>query len=151
MHTQYATMLASVIHMVETKPAARQSGRKTVRVSIKPSLYRWALQRSGLDPDDLASKFPKLQEWMAGTGEPTAKQAERFARATGTILGQLFLAEPPDEAIPIADFRTVRDGTVSRPSGDLLDTIYLCQQRQDWYRDYARKERIALADRLGVT
>lgn len=142
MHTQYAKMLASVIHMVETKPAARQPGRKTVRVSIKPSLYEWALQRSRLEPDDLASKFPKLQEWMAGTSEPTYKQAERFALVTGTILGQLFLPEPPDEAIPIADFRTVGDDTVSRPSGDLLDTIYLCQQRQDWYRDYARKERI---------
>ncbi len=30
------------------------------------------------------------------------------------------------------------DLDVSRPSSDLLDTLYLCQQRQNWYRDEVR-------------
>ena len=36
------------------------------------------------------------------------------------------------------DFRTLRDEELREPSSALLDTLYLCQQRQDWYREYAR-------------
>ena len=39
--------------------------------------------------------------------------------------------------MPIPDFRTVANVHVSRPSPDLLETVYLCQQRQDWYREFA--------------
>ena len=34
--------------------------------------------------------------------------------------------------------RTIGDEGVTRPSPDLLEVIYQCQQRQDWYRGYAR-------------
>ena len=109
-----------------------------VRVEVKPSLYRWASERSGLDLDELVRRFPKVREWMAGDRVPTLKQIEKFAQATGTAVGYFFLPEPPDEKIPIPDLRTIRDQAVIRPSGNLLDTIYQCQQRQDWYREYAR-------------
>ena len=36
------------------------------------------------------------------------------------------------------DFRTIGEVEVGQASPDLLDTIYQCQQRQEWYRDYAR-------------
>ncbi|MCT1776955.1 ImmA/IrrE family metallo-endopeptidase [Brachybacterium sp. p3-SID957] len=32
--------------------------------------------------------------------------------------------------------RTLHDAAISKPSADLLDTIYLCQLRQDCFRDY---------------
>jgi Zn-dependent peptidase ImmA (M78 family) len=38
----------------------------------------------------------------------------------------------------VPDFRTLRDEALAEPSCDLLDTLYLCQQRQDWYREHAR-------------
>ena len=109
-----------------------------VRIDVAASLYAWASERSGLGSDELAHKFPKLPQWESGDHRPTLKQLEQFARATRTPVGYFFLSAPPDEEVPIPDLRTVGDRGVRRPSPDLLDTIYQCQQRQDWYRDYAR-------------
>jgi len=108
------------------------------RVDVKPSLLRWARERAGLSTGALAGRFPKLTAWESGKLSPTLKQLERFAKATFTPVGFLFLDEPPVERVPIPDFRTVAQARTEHPSPDLLDTIYLCQQRQEWYRNFAR-------------
>ena len=111
------------------------------RVPVHPGLLRWARERSGLARDDLATKFRKLSEWEDGETRPTLKQVEAFARAVHVSVGYLFLAKPPEERLPIPDFRTIANQPVARPSPNLLDTIYICQERQSWYRDFARVTR----------
>jgi len=113
----------------------------SVRAAVSPLLLAWARERSGLEVDELATRFPKLTEWESGERTPTLKQLEDFARATHTPIGFLFLPEPPEEQVPIPDYRTMGDAGVSRPSPDLLDTIFACQQRQEWYRDFAQVTR----------
>ena len=108
------------------------------RVPVNPELLRWARERSGLMQDDLTTKFRKLPEWEKGETRPTLKQVEALARAVHVPVGYLFLAEPPEELIPIPDFRTFGGQPVTRPSPNLLDTIYICQERQSWYREFAR-------------
>ena len=108
------------------------------RVDVEPKLLRWARERAGLRVDALAGRFPRIEAWERGEIRPTLKQLERFARATHTPVGCLFLREPPVERIPIADFRAGTGSNRGRPSANLLDTIYLCQQRQNWYREFAR-------------
>ena len=101
-------------------------------------VLRWAAQRAGLHDDDLTTRFAKWPLWLSGEAQPTLRQLENFARLTHTAVGYFFLPEPPVLALPVPDFRTLRDENVAAPSSNLLDTLYLCQQRQDWYRDYAR-------------
>ena len=109
-----------------------------MRVEVKPELLRWAAERSRIEPDVLEARFPKLQAWQRGETKPTLRQLEELARATHTPIGYLFLQQPPVERIPIPDFRRVSGARPQRPSPDLLDTIHLCQQRQEWYRELAR-------------
>ena len=109
-----------------------------VRANVQPALLRWARHRARLSMSALASRFPKLEEWEAGREAPTLRQLEAFARATHTSVGYLFLSEAPAETVPIPDFRTHAAAGVHEPSANLLDTLYVCQQRQEWYREFAR-------------
>jgi Zn-dependent peptidase ImmA (M78 family) len=48
----------------------------------------------------------------------------------------LFLPEPPEEKLPLPDFRRMADDSTQRPSTELIDTIHTCQRRQRWFRDH---------------
>lgn len=109
-------------------------------VEVAPEILRWAVERSGKEPEALERRFPKLNAWLERTSAPTFKQLEDFAAATYTPFGYFFLPAPPEEPLPIPDFRTRRAEALRKPSGDLLDTIYLCQQRQAWFEEFAREE-----------
>ena len=109
-----------------------------IRAPVVPGVLRWARERSGIAYEDLAVRFKKLPEWEDGDTQPTLRQVEAFARAVHVPVGYLFLPEPPEETVPIPDFRTFAGQEVTRPSPNLLDTIYACQERQSWYRDHAR-------------
>ncbi len=112
--------------------------RMAIRVNVEPRMLRWARDRSDVGADALARRFARLAAWENGEARPTLKQLESYARATYTPIDFLFLPEPPVEPIPIPDFRTIAATPLARPSPGLLETVYLCQQRQGWYRDFAR-------------
>jgi Zn-dependent peptidase ImmA (M78 family) len=101
-------------------------------------VLRWAAQRTRLDDGDLTARFHKWPLWLSGEAQPTLKQLEDFARLTHTSIGYFFLPQPPALSLPVPDYRTLRDEARAEPSSALLDTLYLCQQRQEWYRDHAR-------------
>ncbi|MGH2886644.1 MAG: ImmA/IrrE family metallo-endopeptidase [Solirubrobacteraceae bacterium] len=110
----------------------------SLHVEVQPSLLRWARARSGIDDENVTKRFPHFDDWLRGDAAPTFKQLEAFAHRTHTPVGFLFLDEPPAEQVPIPDYRTVGDRAVAahRVSADLLDVIYACQTRQEWYRDH---------------
>jgi Zn-dependent peptidase ImmA (M78 family) len=110
------------------------------RVSVKPAIYQWAYERNRLSIDEAAERFPHLPEWIDGLATPTLKQLEAFAHAMHAPIGFFFAEDPPDEPLPIDDFRTIAGKSIARPSPDLLDTIYACQLRQAWYREFAEEE-----------
>ena len=108
------------------------------KITLQPDVLRWARERAGLSEDELAKKMQVKLERVQGwerSGEISMAQLNRLARHTYTPEGYLFLDEPADDSLPIADFRTVGDHPIARPSPNLLDTIYQMQRRQDWMRE----------------
>ncbi len=123
--------------------------RATTIDIINPALLTWARERAGIDSFAVLKRFPQFQEWESGSKKPTLRQLEKFANFVHVAIGYLFLPEPPVENLPITDFRTVGSRPARRPSPNLLDTIYLCQQRQEWYRNYAQNNNLPTCEFVG--
>ena len=107
-------------------------------ITLQPGVLRWARERVGLDREQLAVNL-KLQsqdiaEWEH-SGRITFNEVDDLAKHTYPPVGYLYLSEPPDDSLPIADFRTRTGVSPQRPSPNLLDTVYQMQLRQAWMRE----------------
>ena len=109
------------------------------RIKIQREFFLWALERCGKTEEAMQRKFPKIADWLSGEIYPTLKQLEKFAAATYTPLGYFFLKKPPEDKLPIPDFRTVK-GEPERPSPNLLDTVQTMQSRREWMREFLLEE-----------
>lgn len=109
----------------------------TKHIKINPNLIVWARERADYEQQDLSSRsgLQKLPEWESGISYPTLKQLEHFANTVHVPLGFLFLREPPDVKLPIADFRTLKHTSPRKISPNLLDTLWMMQRRQAWLSD----------------
>ena len=110
------------------------------RVPVPPEMLTWACERAGYDVEHFSQKIPQLNSWIKNERHPTLKQLEKLAHITHTPFGYLFLPEPPEETLPVPDYRTVTGTSQNRPSPNLLDTIYAMQHRQDWLREFLIEE-----------
>jgi hypothetical protein len=87
-----------------------------MRVEVKPALLRWARERAGLEPDDVARRFPRLAQWEREEVRPTVKQLERFANATRTAVDDLLLRLLPHRDGWCGE---IRFGEVADGNGDV--------------------------------
>lgn len=109
------------------------------RVEVQTEMFRWALERSGHTGESARREFLKFSEWLDGTRLPTLRQLEKFANWTRTPFGFFLLDSPPEDRLPIPDFRTTH-GRTRRPSPDLLETVQAMQRRQEWMREFLLEE-----------
>ena len=110
------------------------------RANVSPRLVAWARRRSGLSAEALAGKLNVKPEavhgWESGERRPTFRQAQRFARASRVPFGYLFLSAPPEQGLPIPDFRTVAGQPPTEPSTDFLDLLDDVLTKQQWFREH---------------
>ena len=77
----------------------------------------------------MRGRFANWDRWLTEEERPGFSEVEAIADFTHVPVGYLFLSEPPQEELPIPDFRAGRGPDVA-PSGDLLETIYLNQRKE---------------------
>ena len=110
------------------------------KAHINPAMLQWAAERADVPTKELERAFRKSPEvvasWLNGSGAPTFKQAQALAKRLRVPFGYLFLDSPPDEALPLQDFRRVHGAGARKASIDLRNVIYDVLRKQDWYRDH---------------
>ena len=108
------------------------------RLEVKPAVVQWMFERTGKNPDQERAPVWTREAalWMQGK-KPTLKQLLRTAQAAHIPFIYLLEDEPPPPAaVLLPDMRTIDSAEITQPSLELLETVHLCQWRQEWYRDY---------------
>lgn len=107
---------------------------------ITGRLLRWARQRDGLSLEDAAKSVnvtsERLNAWEEEEQRPTMRKAQAIAHKLNIPFSYLFLSQPPVEAIPLPDLRTVAGEPRAQPSPALLWVINDALSKQEWYREY---------------
>jgi Zn-dependent peptidase ImmA (M78 family)/transcriptional regulator with XRE-family HTH domain len=120
---------------------------------INHRMLTWARERSGFSLPVFAGRCSvdqdRLLSWESGDAPLTFAQAQKFASKAHVPFGFLFLREPPHEALPIPDLRTLENRGVNRPSAELLDLLKLTLYRQQWYKDYLNNELVGPCSAVG--
>ena len=114
----------------------------TTKAFINPAMLTWARQQSypTAEAAGAALHEPRLPAWEAGAVRPTFNQAQTLASRLHIPFGYLFLAGPPDEYMPLPDFRTVAHRASDMPSRELIDVVDDAYLKQQWRRDYLAEE-----------
>lgn len=106
---------------------------------INKDIVSWALRRAGVSEAELADRLnireEKVVSWTLGNDHPTFIQAQTAAKVLGIPFGYFYLQKPPEEDLPLMDFRTV--GSVGRnldvnTKNLLQDILY----KRDWFKEY---------------
>ncbi|MDR0657292.1 MAG: ImmA/IrrE family metallo-endopeptidase [Treponema sp.] len=106
-----------------------------IRVQIAPSILDWIGSVASFEDvnDELLTHFYK---WKTEEEQPTYAQIETLSNKIHIPLGYFFLQSPPDEPLPLMEYRTIQSAAKTMPSRDLMDTYYQMSSIQGWMRDY---------------
>ena len=109
-----------------------------LEVDINNNLLIWAIERAGINIDEVSRTIPSFSAWLLGKKKPTVKQLEKFAQKVHLPFGYLFLENPPEEKLPIPFFRTL-NSQEHKININIYDSVLMLQQRQSWLTDYLKE------------
>jgi Zn-dependent peptidase ImmA (M78 family)/DNA-binding XRE family transcriptional regulator len=122
-------------------------------MTITGEVFRWAIERAGFSDEKLAlrlhTKPEKIIAWETGKEYPNFQQAQKLASTLSIPLGYLFLSDPPEITVPIADFRTLPGKPSTSISLNLQDLLDDALRKRDWYSEWRKSEGLAPFEFIG--
>ena len=122
-------------------------------MAITGEVFRWAIERAGFSDEKLAlrlhTKPEKIIAWETGKEYPNFQQAQKLASTLSIPLGYLFLSDPPEITVPIADFRTLPGKPSTSISLNLQDLLDDALRKRDWYSEWRKSEGLAPFEFIG--
>lgn len=108
---------------------------------ITPDVLKWARESARISEETAASKVSvpinRLQEWEAGTDQPTIRQAQYLAKVYKRPFSLFFLPKIPRDFQPLQDFRKAGAKPLSTAPVFIIREI---QQKQAWISDVKRED-----------
>jgi Zn-dependent peptidase ImmA (M78 family) len=106
----------------------------SIKVEVAPSILDWLGNVASFEGVD-TKLLTHFYRWKAGEGQPTYAQIESLSKKIHIPLGYFFLQSPPDEPLPLMEYRTIQSAAKTVPSRDLMDIYYQMSSIQGWMRD----------------
>ena len=110
-----------------------------LEVTIQPAVLDWIMQQSSADEAVFPDIVDTLQAWRTGTAKPTFHKVEEISKKTRIPFGYFFMARPPVETNPLAEYRTIGSSAAPPASRNLLDTIDAMLDVQGWMADFYKE------------
>lgn len=107
----------------------------SVSVNIKPEIINWILHTVQFE-NIASSVVDLLHKWKTGEKIPTFNQVEDMSKKINIPFGYFFLDKPPIEVCPIVEYRTANSATMIEPSRNLVETVDLMTDIQEWMTEY---------------
>jgi Zn-dependent peptidase ImmA (M78 family) len=112
---------------------------------VSGPVVRWARERAGLSPEELAVQLASvkplhIEAWERGESLPTFSQAETLSEKLRVPLAVFFMEKPPNITLPIPDLRTVSPEARGKPSLEFFDIVSDITLRQRWYRGFREEQ-----------
>ena len=109
-----------------------------VNVSVAPEIINWVIEKIQFGTVN-NSVFELLNKWKSGEKVPTFNQIEDISKKTNIPFGYFFLEKPPVEECKIVEYRTIDSIAVQNPSRNLIDTVDMMSNAQEWMIDYVKE------------
>ncbi|MBL7214088.1 MAG: ImmA/IrrE family metallo-endopeptidase [Phycisphaerae bacterium] len=115
---------------------------KSIKGLVTPSVLKWARDTAKMDLEEVSRRMKKTEEeilqWENGEEQPTFAQLKNIASIYRRPLAIFYLPEPPEEHVPLQDFRHLAAHEPAEWSSELAFWIRRMQMQQEWLREYLR-------------